>query len=466
MHKRIMIVALCVLSLLMTMIPFAAFGMEFSDVPITAPYYTAVDRLSNDGVIMGRGNGAYGPSDRTTRKEFCAFVARANNFNDKYYNESNLPFTDVKQDDWAERYIAFCYDNRFINGIDEKIFAPDDFVTCEQAVKIVVCSSGLGDESLSKVGPKWYSGYLNVAKKNNLLDGAELEVSQPADRAFVAQVVYNSVLAKGSNKSSVNAIDVTAGKTKTTPVKTAATQIIYEPEEIWEPGEDWNYYQYYGEDYQEYVENEENLPEPEENGEYKYVPVGSSDGILICIDPGHNYSGVDTGAVGNGLREQDITFYIASKLKPMLERNGFSVIMTRNSLFSNVSTESVSESLAKRAQIANSNKADLFVSIHCNASNGEGTGTETYYCTGSLDGKVFATFVQGELSDVVGLGDRGVKNAKYAVLKNTDMTAILVETAFIDNENDAEYLAYSDSQEDFAEAIARGICDYVGVDFQ
>ena len=103
--------------------------------------------------------------------------------------------------------------------------------------------------------------------------------------------------------------------------------------------------------------------------------------MLIVVDPGHNYNGVDTGAVGNGLREQDITFYIAEKLKPILERNGFSVIMTRNSLKKNVSNESVSASLARRSEIANRNGADLFVSIHCNA--GGGTGVETYYCTDS-----------------------------------------------------------------------------------
>ena len=138
--------------------------------------------------------------------------------------------------------------------------------------------------------------------------------------------------------------------------------------------------------------------------------------------------------------------------------------MTRNSVKENVSTESVSASLARRADIANRNGADLFVSIHCNA--GGGTGTETYYCTGSNDGKVFATYIQEGILDEVGLRNRGVKNARYAVLRNTNMTAALVETGFIDSANDAKYLGSEKYQQAFAEGIAKGICNYVGIEYR
>lgn len=469
------IAAVVVLAVMLALIavPSVAFGMEFSDVPITASYYKAVDKLSNDGVIQGRGDGVFAPADNTTRAEFCAFLARANNYNEIYYKATKMPFSDVKSGNWAEGYISFCYNNGFVNGMSEDSFAPTDNVTCEQAVKMVVCASGVGDESLSKVGPKWYSGYINVAKKNNLLDGADLKISEPANRAFVAQVVYNSMLVKGENKT-VTRPTVTSGATETVAAANVNTDspALYEPEEIWEPNADdveWNYYQYYGEEYETYMKQDDNnanyaVPEPEPEPEHEFVPRGTSDGVLVVIDPGHNYSGVDTGAAGNGLREQDITYYIAEKLKPILERNGFQVIMTRNSLKENVSTESVSASLARRAEIANRSGADIFVSIHCNA--GGGTGTETYYCTGSGDGKVFATFLQSGLIDAVGLRNRGVKSARYAVLRNTNMTAALVETAFIDTAGDALYLGDPIQQQSFAEGIARGICDYVGIEYK
>lgn len=474
MQRRLTAALICVLTLLAMSV--TAFGMEFSDVPVTASYYKAVDRLSNDGVIQGRGDGMFAPGDNTTRAEFCAFIARANNYNSSYHSTEKLPFNDVTSGNWAEGYISYCYSNGYVNGMSDDTFAPTSNITCEQAVKMVVCASGVGDESLSKVGPKWYSGYLNVARKYNLLDGAEFNEGKPANRAFVAQIVYNSMLVKGEDKQSgSHAVDVAGNKnsdTKLAQADTSASQTVtYEPEEIWEPTQEdnaWKYYQYYGEDYESYMQEDENknnysVPDTQTEPDVEYVPRGSSDGMLIVVDPGHNYNGVDTGAVGNGLREQDITFYIAEKLKPILERNGFSVIMTRNSLKENVSNESVSASLARRSEIANRNGADLFVSIHCNA--GGGTGVETYYCTDSSDGKVFASFIQKNVVDMIGLRDRGVKNARYAVLRNTDMTALLLETGFIDTASDAAYLGSAEYQQKYAEAIAKGICEYVGVEY-
>lgn len=469
MHKRITAAAMSLI-IIFTLLAASCtvFGMEFSDVPITASYYKAVDMLSNEGVIQGRGDGAFAPKDNTTRAEFCAFIARANSYNEAYYKNAKTPFSDIKSGNWAESYISFCYDNGYVNGMDRTSFAPNDNVTCEQAVKIVVCASGVGDETLSKVGPKWYSGYINVAKKNNLLNGVNIEISKPADRAFVAQIVYNSMLIKGENKSNTHAVDVSAGRPS---VSQTVASTEYEPEEIWEPNPEdveWNYYQYYGEEYKTYMKEDETKSEytvpTEPEKETVYVPAGSSDGILVVIDPGHNYSGVDTGATGNGLREQDITYYIAEKLKPLLERNGFNVIMTRNSLKDNVSNESVSASLARRSDIANNAGADIFVSIHCNA--GGGTGTETYYCTGSGISKILAEFVQNGVMDEVGLRDRGVKSARYAVLRNTNMPAVLVETGFIDSTSDAAYLADEKYQQAYAEGIAMGICEYTGIEFK
>ena len=98
--------------------------------------------------------------------------------------------------------------------------------------------------------------------------------------------------------------------------------------------------------------------------------------MKICIDAGHNFSSYDTGATGNGLREQDVTFGIASKLKQMLEEAGVEVIMTRTYLSQNLGLNS-DDSLAKRCRIANENECDLFISIHCNSHiNVSANGTE------------------------------------------------------------------------------------------
>lgn len=452
------VTAVLILTLLILAVPAQVFGLEFSDVPITASYYKAVDKLSNVGVIQGRGDGAFAPVDKTTRAEFCAFLARANGYNPNYYQQKELPFPDVDSNSWAAPYISFCYENGYINGMLDGTFCPDDYVTDEQAVKMVVCSSGVGDESLTAVGPKWYSGYLNVAEKYDLLNNTKVRVSNSANRAFVAQVVYNAMLVSGSfNSKAQNAVIIgnTSSKNETAVPKPTP---VPEPEPEPEP-----------EPQPEPEPEPEPQPEPEPEPEPQPEPVPApkpspkNGQLRIVIDPGHNYSVTDTGANGCGLREQDVTFNIAEKLKPILERNGFQVIMTRNSITENVSEESVSASLKRRAAIANEADADLFISIHCNA--GGGTGTETYYFGSSESGKELATVIQKNVVDKVGLSNRGVKSATYAVLRYTAMVAVLLETAFIDTEADAAVLGSTGGQQRYAEGIARGICEYCGVSY-
>lgn len=462
------VAAVLVLALLILAIPAQVFGLEFSDVPITASYYKAVDKLSNVGVIQGRGDGAFAPGDNTTRAEFCAFLARANGYNPNYYEPKELPFPDVDPDSWAVPYISFCYENGYINGMLDGTFCPNDYVTDEQAVKMVVCSSGVGDESLTSVGPKWYSGYLNVAQKYDLLNGTKVRVNNSANRAFVAQVVYNAMLVTGEAEDKVQDAVIVGNATAKpvvtespaepeetpapTPIPTPEPTPVPTPEPTPEPTP---------------VPTPEPtpVPTPAPTPEPTPVPAPNVPGQLtVVLDPGHNYSVTDTGANGNGLREQDVTFYIASKVKPLLEQNGFNVIMTRNSLTDNVSTESVSASLKRRAEIANSAGADLFLSIHCNA--GGGSGTETYYYNGSEEGKQLASVIQKNVVSKVGLSDRGVKSAGFAVLRYTSMVAALLETAFIDTAADAVKLGDENSQWAYAEGIARGVCEYFGVSYQ
>ncbi len=459
MHKRRRYVAaVLTLALLLLVLPAQVFGLEFTDVPITASYYKAVDKLSNVGVIQGRGDGAFAPVDKTTRAEFCAFLARANGYNANYYQQKELPFQDVDSNSWAAPYISFCYENGYINGMLDGTFCPDDYVTDEQAVKMVVCSSRVGDESLSSVGPKWYSGYLNIAQKYNLLNDTKVRVNNSANRAFVAQVVYNAMLVssemlsgaqdaviignKNVKMEDVSAVQAPESTPEPTPAPTPEPTPAPTPEPTPAP-----------------TPEPTPVPTPEPTPAPK--PVAKTGTYLVVIDPGHNYSVTDTGAVGCGLREQDITFKVAEKLKPILESRGIQVIMTRNSITDNVSEESVSESLKRRAAIANEANADVFISIHCNA--GGGTGTETYYYNDSVTGKEFASAIQRNVVSSVGLTNRGVKSAGYAVLRYTSMVAALLETGFIDTEADAAALGSESKQQSYAEGIANGICEYLGI---
>lgn len=183
--------------------------------------------------------------------------------------------------------------------------------------------------------------------------------------------------------------------------------------------------------------------------------------MKICIDAGHNFSSYDTGATGNDLREQDITFGIASKLKPLLEGAGIEVLMTRTYLAQNLGLNS-DDSLEERCDIANEGKCDLFISIHCNSvTNTSANGTEVLIYKFGGEAEELAEKVQAKLVETFNTSDRGVKEYNAKVLRSTNMPAILVETAFISNAEDAELL--KDKQSEFAKAIFEGVCEYLGL---
>ena len=185
----------------------------------------------------------------------------------------------------------------------------------------------------------------------------------------------------------------------------------------------------------------------------------------IYIDPGHNPTGNDTGAVGYGLKEQDVSVQVGIILRELLLISGQTVKMSRENITDTVSS-SLNGSLAGRYNAANSWDADIFVSIHCNSANTKAYGCETYYYTGSSKGRRLADCVQPELAKETGLCNRGVKSANFAVIKHTNMPAILVETAFIDNYDDNRFLASDDGKYKCAVAIYKGVCDYLGIEYK
>lgn len=189
--------------------------------------------------------------------------------------------------------------------------------------------------------------------------------------------------------------------------------------------------------------------------------------MKVYIDAGHNYSGVDTGAVGHGLREQDITYKIASRVEKTLLAKGISVKMSRNSLTDNVIVGgTVNDSLKARYTAANSWNADIFVSIHCNANNDiNAHGCETYCYQKGTKAENLASNILNGLIWNTDLKSRGVKTSNYAVIKNTNMPAVLVETAFVTNSADAALLGSDDGQKQIAKGIAEGIMEYLGVDY-
>ena len=176
------------------------------------------------------------------------------------------------------------------------------------------------------------------------------------------------------------------------------------------------------------------------------LPGGS---IKVFIDAGHG--GTDPGAVGNGLKEKDIVLSIATKLGALLNGRGISIKYSR--------TNDTYLSLEERARLANAWGADLFVSIHANSATSSVRGTECYtHPTANTATKTLSGNVSRAISSKFGISNRGHKEANFAVLRLSNMPAILVETAFISNSSDANLL--NTRQTDFSIAIANSILSY------
>jgi N-acetylmuramoyl-L-alanine amidase len=221
----------------------------------------------------------------------------------------------------------------------------------------------------------------------------------------------------------------------------------------------------------------------------------------IVIDAGHG--GHDAGARGHNSLEKDITLAIALKTGTMIKKYcpGVQVIYTRET--------DVFVELYRRAQIANENKADLFISIHCNANPSPfAYGTETYvmglhkseanldvartenasillednyssrydgfnpnsteayiifslfqnaYLDKSLD---FASRIEDSFTANTKLPERGVKQAGFLVLYKTTMPGVLVETGFISNSNEESFLMSTPGQDRIAFSIYRAFDEF------
>ena len=185
--------------------------------------------------------------------------------------------------------------------------------------------------------------------------------------------------------------------------------------------------------------------------------------IKIYIDQGHNPSPPNTGAEGNGYREQDITYAVGQRLADLLRGNGnFDVRLSRPTSSTQLGTSNAS-SLRARVDEANSWGADYFVSIHTNASvSPSASGTEVLVYSQPSRAAALARDVLRELTDITGFADRGVKlRPGLYVLRKTNMPAILVELGFISNPYEANFMANNPAL--FAEGIYRGILDYLSL---
>lgn len=183
---------------------------------------------------------------------------------------------------------------------------------------------------------------------------------------------------------------------------------------------------------------------------------------VIMLDAGHG--GSDPGAIGtlNGtqINEKDLTLSITYKVKAILEANGYKTSMTR--------TGDTLPSLTERPAQANAENCALFVSIHINSAEATSAyGTEVYYSeenNGDSYGVTSQAFAENVLNGMIsnmGSYNRGVKMANWAVIRRSNMPAILLEVGFISNQEELANMCSDDYQNKVAKGIAEGIINTV-----
>lgn len=193
---------------------------------------------------------------------------------------------------------------------------------------------------------------------------------------------------------------------------------------------------------------------PRPSGSTPQVPRARQGQLTVVIDPGHG--GRDPGAVGiGGLREKDINLTVSRRVQRALQEKGINALLARS--------DDREIDLDPRVDFAERANADVFVSIHSNAismSRPDVNGLETYYYS---SGFRLAQTIHNSILQRTNLRDRGVRRARFYVLVNTSMPAVLVETGFVTGREDAARFRNPAEVNKIADGITGGILQYLNV---
>lgn len=174
---------------------------------------------------------------------------------------------------------------------------------------------------------------------------------------------------------------------------------------------------------------------------------------------GIGHGGYDSGAVGNGFKEKNLTLSIGKYCNERLKQYGIETKISR--------TTDCDSSIKSKVAASNAFKADVCMDIHINAGGGD--GSEVYYSHVSAPGKKLAqSIVDATLA--IRQNTRGIKvrldkdgTDYYGMIRETDAPAVLVECAFIDNATDIQIINTEAKRKVFGYAIADGVAKYLGV---
>lgn len=197
-------------------------------------------------------------------------------------------------------------------------------------------------------------------------------------------------------------------------------------------------------------------------------PAGPVKVWQVAIDAGHG--GYDPGIwhKNTDIMEKDLTLAIAIKLKDLLEADGLTALLIRDSDMDYVPAKDLwrgktrkQMDLYRRLELVKQARAEILVSIHINAGarNSYG-GAESFYSGSSEQGKMLAESIQNELINIPGMIKRPAKPASYYLLDNSPVPTVLVEVGYLTHRDEGKKLLTAGYQEKLAQAMLNGIKNY------
>ena len=194
---------------------------------------------------------------------------------------------------------------------------------------------------------------------------------------------------------------------------------------------------------------------------------------VIFLDPGHG--GKDPGAQYLGLKEKDLTLQVSQQLKTKLESLGYTVIMSR-------STDVFVDFVTERSKMSNETNADMFISIHFNAtghgldSGEDGIQTYMYQPTGNIPSVInkkwhdnptrlkysykLGSYIHQSVLATTQAKDAGLLSKSFAVLRETNKPAVLLELGYMDDSKESQKIRTKEYQQKLVDGIAQGIQQY------
>lgn len=427
----------------------------FKDVSANHRAYEEIMYLATGEIVSGSLDGRFLPSNVVTRDQAAAMIGRALELNGQ---QRKTEFKDVGSGNFASGYIQSAVDKKILSGYGGGIFRPGTVVTRgEMAVMISKAFDYDFGGSLSGAANALMSRGIAQGMTNGSF-GADYQLTRVDFSIFLARainyklrvkptVAFQNELFVTSDSLNVRLGPSTNYSNVATLEKGTSVQTAYKVG-------NWIYIQsgaIEGFVSNSYISSSVNTPPPTQPSTNSPLA-----GKTIVIDPGHG--GTDSGAVGFGFYEKTAVLDTALKVKELLKQTPFDVQLTRE--------KDVFITLNNRTAFANNLNADIFVSIHANAAGSSASGTETYYYSAAAtntriaESKKLASAIQKRLIEAWNLKDRGVKGDNFAVIRQTNMPAVLAELGFITNASDNAKLKSPEWRQKAADAIYLGILDY------